>query len=143
MTLRPVWRWFAGVLGIMLLAVAVALAWVHPQAASVVAFVTAGTILLLAALIPTLPTKVTVAGTSAEWKEALIRQAYITTVEREAPHIIGGDVKPPGVAYGPDLADVLAKIGEAETPEQLWRLVEEAENIARTRITIAKTGALG
>lgn len=143
MTLVPVLRWFAGLLGVVLLGLAVVLAWVHPEAASVVGFVTAGTILLLAALIPRLPTKITLAGTTAEWKEALIRQAYIATIEREAPHIIGGDVKPPGVAYGPDLADVVAKVGEAETPEDLWRLVTEAENIARTRITIAKTGALG
>lgn len=143
MTLMPVLRWFAGLLGVVLLGFAGALAWVHPEAASGVGFVTAGTILLLAALIPRLPTKVTVAGTSAEWKEALIRQAYIATIEREAPHIIGGDVKPPGVAYGPDLADVLARVGEADTPEGLWRLVGEAENIARTRISIARTGALG
>jgi len=142
-TLVPVFRWFAGLLGVVLLGFALVLAWVHPEAASVVGFVTAGTILLVGALIPRLPTKVTVAGTSAEWKEALVRQAYITTIEREAPHIIGGDVKPPGVAYGPDLADVLAKVDEAETPEDLWRLITEAESIARTRITIAKTGALG
>lgn len=142
MTLSPVWRWFAGLLGVALLGFAVVLAWVHPEAASAVAFVAAATVLLLAGLVPRLPTNVTVAGTSVEWKEAVIRQAYIATIEREAPHIVGGSPGG-GPAYGSNLEHVLAKARDAETPEELWRLVMEAENIANTRIMIARTGALG
>lgn len=70
------------------------------------------------------------------------RQAYIATIEREAPHIVGGSPGG-GPAYGPNLEHRLAKARDAETPEELWRLVMEAENIASTRIMIARTGALG
>lgn len=100
MTLPGLSRWFIGVLGVGLLAFGGVLAWTRPDAVSVVAFVTAGAVLLLAGLMPRLPNKVTVAGTSAEWKEAIVREAYIATFEREAPHIVGGDIKPPGIAYG-------------------------------------------
>lgn len=143
MTLPSISRWFVGMLGIGLLAFGTALAWIRPDAVSVVAFITAGVVLLLAGLVPRLPSKVTVAGTSAEWKEALVREAYIATFEREAPHIVGGDIKPPGVAYGPDLEHLLEKARGAETAADLWKVVGEAEEIARQRIAIARTGALG
>jgi len=141
-TLLPVWRWFAGILGVALLGFALVLAWVRPESVSAVAFVTAGAVFLIGGLVPRLPSKVTVAGTSAEWKEAVIRQAYIATVEREAPHVVGGSPTG-GPAYGPNLEDILEKAGGAETPEELLQLVAEAQEIARARIITAKTGAIG
>lgn len=144
MTLNPLIRWVLGVLGLFLVGVGTALAWARPDAVSVVGFLAAGVVLLLAGVVPRLPTKAAFGGASVEWKEELVQQAYIAAFEQEAPYVAGAGVSPDqGIGYGLGFADVLKMARESENADELNRAVQFAMSIARERVRQARTGAIG
>jgi hypothetical protein len=116
-------RVLLGILGVLLIATAIALAWLQPDAGMVVAFLAGGVLIILVAVFPTIPSKVGFAGGSLEWSpEQLIDLVYQATLDGEIGQIM----------HEP----VATKVAPEETGAP-WADLEEARELARNAQTHA------
>jgi hypothetical protein len=141
-------RWLIGVIGLAFAGMSTVMAWVKPDAAIVVGFLTAGLVLALLAVMPKLPSKVSIGGGSLEYSpDQLIDQEYTATLESElwsaisqaVPELYEESPEGTGGTAGPGLEEARQSARMASTQAEMNAALEAARGVARRQAQLVLT----